>query len=353
MKRNLKLDPQEYVCPHIYEKYGENANIYVDEKLIEVLQWLKENWFKDYEITCNTYGTGDKGTACITHHGMLCNLCALSIAHTFKLEVFSSDQVLGKAVILQFSLLAQIVPADKIIEEFEMLDPQSEVEAQKIPYNVFLHKLTDNLVLLSVGDSRVDNPVFSTTVKAKIEAAEESTVVEEVPAPCGSCSCDYRGKFPNSEAGHRQFVTTMYQAWKEIGLPDHICIAFTAQSAMESGWGTSAISGSSNYGGIARHGNLPYASGSKRWAGYRNLGHYVDDKLNHVIKKNFSGALTAPTIEKVFYELQHGRGGRAYCGNETYGGVTTTIDGYGPSIINGTLPRVQRYLGTNFDPYHA
>lgn len=154
---------------------------------------------------------------------------------------------------------------------------------------------------------------------------------------------DYRGNFPDTPEGRRAFVSEMFRAWKSAGVTDEQAIAFTAQAALESGYGTSRAAGYNNYGGVtAKKGGQTAGPGS-RWAGYNNMGEYINDKLKRVLIPNFPNSLKATTVRGTLEALQNGRGGRKYCATETWGGVSSNADTYVSSIM-GLVPNVEKIV---------
>lgn len=154
---------------------------------------------------------------------------------------------------------------------------------------------------------------------------------------------DYKGKFPATPEGRSSFVSEMFRAWKSAGVTDEQAIAFTAQAALESGYGTSSAAGYNNYGGVTAKKGGPTAGKGSRWAAYNNMGEYIDDKLRRVIIPNFPKSLQATTVRGTLEALQNGRGGRKYCATETWGGVSSNADTYVSSIME-LVPNVEKIV---------
>ena len=87
----FKFQLHELVCKHVLKKYGERAWMFIDQRAIDVLHWLREGIGRPIQI--NTYGFG--GTD--TQSGLRCNLCKLVQNKTKAQNPYLSAHVLGKA----------------------------------------------------------------------------------------------------------------------------------------------------------------------------------------------------------------------------------------------------------------
>lgn len=84
---------KELVCKHVYEKFGESAEKFLDDKLIETLNVIREK-ILCAPMTVNSWHLG--GT--FTQRGLRCNLCELVKSKTKSDKIYVSAHVLGKAV---------------------------------------------------------------------------------------------------------------------------------------------------------------------------------------------------------------------------------------------------------------
>lgn len=83
------ISVKEIVCPHMYEKYGDNALRFVDPILIEVLDVIRNKILK-CPITINN-GTWKQ-------RGFRCNICQLVADKTKAGKMYLSGHNLGKAI---------------------------------------------------------------------------------------------------------------------------------------------------------------------------------------------------------------------------------------------------------------
>ena len=63
---------KELVCKHVYERYGENAAMFLDDKLIETLNVIREQ-ILCAPMTVNNWHAGGN----FTQRGLRCNICEL------------------------------------------------------------------------------------------------------------------------------------------------------------------------------------------------------------------------------------------------------------------------------------
>ena len=82
----------ELVCKHIYEKYGEQAWQFLDPRLIETIDWIRDTFNKPIEINNYEWNGDDKQS------GLRCNLCHLVKSKTDKGIVYMSAHNEGQAV---------------------------------------------------------------------------------------------------------------------------------------------------------------------------------------------------------------------------------------------------------------
>lgn len=83
------ISVKEVVCPHMYEKYGDNAIRFVDPMLIQVLDVIRNKILK-CPITINN-GTWKQ-------RGFRCNICQLVADKTKAGKMYLSGHNLGKAI---------------------------------------------------------------------------------------------------------------------------------------------------------------------------------------------------------------------------------------------------------------
>jgi len=88
--KHFKL--HELVCKHIYDKYGEQAWQFLDPRLIETIDWIREKLNKLIEINNYEFGGDD------TQSGIRCNMCNLVKSKTDKGQVYMSAHNEGQAV---------------------------------------------------------------------------------------------------------------------------------------------------------------------------------------------------------------------------------------------------------------
>jgi hypothetical protein len=83
---------KELVCPHVYEKFGEKAWRFLDERLLENLDWIRENL--DKPIVVNNWAQGGE----YSQRGLRCTRCILVIEQVDLRKVYLSAHIFGKAV---------------------------------------------------------------------------------------------------------------------------------------------------------------------------------------------------------------------------------------------------------------
>lgn len=90
MSKSRYFDIKELVCPDVYSKYSQRAWMFIDPKLIETLNIIREKILPT-PITINTWSSG--GT--FTQRGLRCNRCQLV---STKTTPYLSAHIQGKAV---------------------------------------------------------------------------------------------------------------------------------------------------------------------------------------------------------------------------------------------------------------
>ena len=84
---------KELVCKHVYERYGENAAMFLDDKLIETLNVIREQILCAPMTVNNSHAGGN-----FTQRGLRCNICELVKSKTDAGRLYLSAHMLGKAV---------------------------------------------------------------------------------------------------------------------------------------------------------------------------------------------------------------------------------------------------------------
>lgn len=82
----------ELVCPHVYEIWGESAWQFLDKRLLENLEWVREKLGKP--IVVNNWAQGGQ----YSQRGLRCNTCILVIEKTDLRKVYLSEHIFGQAV---------------------------------------------------------------------------------------------------------------------------------------------------------------------------------------------------------------------------------------------------------------
>lgn len=82
---------QELVCKHVYDKYGEMAWMFLDDKAVITLDLIRRSL--DRSITVNNWADGGK----YDERGLRCNLCSIVKNQTEKDKVYMSAHCLGRA----------------------------------------------------------------------------------------------------------------------------------------------------------------------------------------------------------------------------------------------------------------
>ena len=83
---------KELVCPHVYERWGERAWQFLDERLLANLEFIREGIGKP--IVVNNWAQGGQ----YSQRGLRCNCCILVIEKTDLRKVYLSQHIFGKAV---------------------------------------------------------------------------------------------------------------------------------------------------------------------------------------------------------------------------------------------------------------
>ena len=115
----------EFVCKEVYEKYGEQAYLFLDEKIVIQIDTIRRMLNKP--ITINNWADGGR----FSQRGLRCNTCTLVREKTLKNQIYLSAHVLGLAV--DFDV--QDMTADEVRLWIA-------VNKDKLPYNMRLEKNT-------------------------------------------------------------------------------------------------------------------------------------------------------------------------------------------------------------------
>ena len=83
---------KELVCRHVYNKFGENAWQFFDQRLLDTLLVIREKLGKP--IYVNNWDSNGK----LTQRGLRCNLCTLVSSKTNAQTLYLSAHMQGTAV---------------------------------------------------------------------------------------------------------------------------------------------------------------------------------------------------------------------------------------------------------------
>lgn len=93
MKKSKYFKIQELVCPDVYRKFGEQAWMFIDERLIDTLDIVREKILCSPMIVNNWNAGGS-----YTQRGLRCNICQLVKSKTDISRLYLSAHNFGKAV---------------------------------------------------------------------------------------------------------------------------------------------------------------------------------------------------------------------------------------------------------------
>lgn len=82
----------ELVCPDVYEKYGDMAWLFLDEKIVVTLDSIRRMLNKP--ITINNWYEGGQ----FSQRGLRCNTCSLVKEKTLRNQIYLSAHVTGRAI---------------------------------------------------------------------------------------------------------------------------------------------------------------------------------------------------------------------------------------------------------------
>ena len=84
--------PEELVCPHVYERFGERSLDFLDSRLKETLLVIREKLNRPMYINNWVWG-GDK-----TQRGLRCNVCRIVREQSNLEKPYLSAHLLGKGI---------------------------------------------------------------------------------------------------------------------------------------------------------------------------------------------------------------------------------------------------------------
>ena len=108
----------ELVCKHTHDRFKDNAWMFIDEKLVETLDILKEKIFPNNRIIINNWNAGGK----YSQRGLRCNICDEAKTKTTKNTHYLSAHCLGKGTDMTIEGISA-PEARKIIEKNQVLLP--------------------------------------------------------------------------------------------------------------------------------------------------------------------------------------------------------------------------------------
>ena len=86
------FDTQELVCKHVYERFGDDALKFFDQRLLETLLFIREGINKP--IYVNNWQIGGN----LSQRGLRCNRCALVKEKTSLEKVYLSAHIFGRGI---------------------------------------------------------------------------------------------------------------------------------------------------------------------------------------------------------------------------------------------------------------
>ena len=84
---------KELVCKHVYDRYGDRAAMFLDNKLIETINTVREKILRA-PMTVNNWHLGGS----FTQRGLRCNLCDLVREKSERQQLYLSAHCLGKGI---------------------------------------------------------------------------------------------------------------------------------------------------------------------------------------------------------------------------------------------------------------
>ena len=114
---------KELVCNHIYTKFGDSSERFLDPKLLETLDVIR-NKILNIPLVINNRTT-------ITQRGLRCNCCNIVVGKTKKNIPYLSGHCLGKAVDFSSGSMSANDMRKKIIENKDLLPYKIRMESEK------------------------------------------------------------------------------------------------------------------------------------------------------------------------------------------------------------------------------
>ena len=84
---------KELVCKHVYDRYGEASAMFLDDKLIETINTVREK-ILCAPMTVNNWHLGGS----FSQRGLRCNLCDLVREKSERQQLYLSAHCLGKGI---------------------------------------------------------------------------------------------------------------------------------------------------------------------------------------------------------------------------------------------------------------
>ena len=117
------FDIKELVCPHVYEIWGENAWQFLDDRMLENLEWIREKIGKP--IVVNNWAKGGQ----YSQRGLRCCVCELVKQKAANGVPYLSDHVLARGVDLNVVGMTAQEVRDWL-----------EANKEELPHNVRIEK---------------------------------------------------------------------------------------------------------------------------------------------------------------------------------------------------------------------
>ena len=83
---------KEFVCPHVWERFGESSWVFIDRRLLAVVLWIREEL--GLPMVVNNWAKGGQ----YSQRGLRCTCCALMKEKTALEKVYLTMHGFGKAV---------------------------------------------------------------------------------------------------------------------------------------------------------------------------------------------------------------------------------------------------------------
>ena len=204
-----------------------------------------------------------------------------------------------------------------------------------------------NLGSGSSGNATGNNLTYASYDLAALQKTARDGGID-INNPTVQAALNHTGGYTTGQ--HNEFVRDLYISFRAAGLSHIPAVMAVSQAVQESGYGTSASAkGGNNYGGIEATPRNPTWGGSGNWAGFKNMGHYAQEKVR-LLSINYSGALTAQTPEEYMRAVQgfdaNGNpipGAKVYCPDDTRNGVHSDRYEYVNQVI-GHVDSVNKQL---------